>query len=298
MKKVLSMTLVLLMLLGVCTVSAFATDAAPDPVTVYVTIADANGKLVLSQEPITVSDADHDNVISIHDAFYAAHEAKYTGGAAAGYETAVTQYGISLTKLWGIENGGSYGYYINHASAWSMTDPVKQGDYVSAFAYTDLTAWSDQYCYFDCNTADAKANESITLTLSTSVWDNTAEKMVEVAVANAVITLNGTATSYKTDADGKVTLTVAEAGTYLVSATSETQTLVPPVCMLTVAASEGTDTTDGTDRAEDDADTEPTTVIIDDSDSGKGCGSLVSTAGITAVLLTGVAALLVRKRKS
>lgn len=48
-------------------------------------------------------------------------------------------------KLWGTENGGSYGYYVNNVSTWSLTDPVDEGDYVNAFVYTDLTTWFDTY---------------------------------------------------------------------------------------------------------------------------------------------------------
>ena len=114
-----------------------------------VLVSIANGTLVLAAEEITVTDVDNDGALTINDALYAAHEAKFDGGAAAGYGSASTEYGLSMTKLWGVENGGSYGYMVNNASAWSLADPVKTGDHVYAFVYTDTTGFSDSYSYFD-----------------------------------------------------------------------------------------------------------------------------------------------------
>jgi hypothetical protein len=233
MKKFLSITLAALMLASILCLPVFAADASAD---VYVTIADKDGKLALVQEKITVSDKDGDGKLTIDEALFAAHEAKYQGGAAAGYATSDSQWGLSLSKLWGTENGGSYGYYVNNASAMGLTDEVKSGDYINAFVYTDLVAWSDSYCFFDVYTASAKANGEITLTLSAAGYDaNWAP--VTLPVANAVITVDGVATEYKTDAEGKVTLKLSEAGEYVISATSAEATLVPPAVVVTVEAS-------------------------------------------------------------
>lgn len=233
MKKVLSMVMVLMLLLAMCSVNVFAAEET----TVYVTVSDANGKLVLAQEAITVTDADKDGALTVNDALYAAHEAKYEGGAAAGYASSTGAYGLSLDKLWGTANGGSYGYYVNNTSSTSLADTVKEGDFINAYVITDLTAWSDTYCYFDANTVSAKAGEEINLKLSAAGYDANWNP-ITVPVADAAITLNGVATAYKTDAEGKVTLKVEEAGNFVVSATSETQVLVPPVCVATVEAVE------------------------------------------------------------
>lgn len=229
MKKFLSFTAALL-LAGACGVSALAADTAE----VYVTIADANGNLALAQETVTVTDTDNDGALTIHDALYAAHEANYDGGAAAGYDAGVSDYGLSMNKLWGAENGGSYGYYLNNASAWSLLDPVKDGDCINAFVYTDLTAWSDTYCFFDAQTAAANEGSTITLTLSAAGYDADFNP-ITVPVENAVITVNGETTAYQTDADGKVTITLDKVGTVTVSAVSDSQTLVPPVCKIVVS---------------------------------------------------------------
>lgn len=234
MKKFLSVAMTLLLLLGTCGITVFAaeTDASA---TVYVTISDAEGQLVLTQEAITVTDVDADGALTINDALYAAHEAKYEGGAAAGYGSGMTDYGLSMNKLWGTENGGSYGYYVNNASAWSLADPIKDGDTINAFVYTDLTAWSDKYCFFDVNTVAGAVNSEVTLTLSAAGYD--AEyNPITTPVSDAAITVNGTTTAYKTDAEGKVTLELENIGKYVISATSDTMTLVPPVCVVTVEA--------------------------------------------------------------
>lgn len=240
MKKFLSLAAALL-LAGTCTIPAFAADTAD----VYVTIADADGALVLTQEAVTVTDTDGDGALTINDALYAAHEAKFEGGAAAGYGSGMTDYGLSMNKLWGTENGGSYGYYVNNASAWSLTDPVADGDYINAFVYTDLTAWSDKYCFFDVQTTSAAAGSSVTLTLSAAGYDESYNP-ITVPVEGAVITINGETTAYTTDANGTVTITPDKAGTQVISAVSDTLTLVPPVCTINVSETTAPQTGDGT----------------------------------------------------
>lgn len=234
MKKFLSITLAVLMLVSTFCLTAFAEDATPASADVYVTIADNNGKLVLTQEKITVVDKDSDGKITIDEALFAAHEAKFEGGAAAGYASAMSDWGLSLTKLWGVENGGSYGYYVNNASAMGLADEVHSGDYINAFIYTDLTTWSDTFCFFDVNVANAEKNGEITLTLKAAGYDANYAP-ITTPVEGATITINGTATNVKTNAEGKATINLETAGKNVISATSETMTLVPPVCVATVS---------------------------------------------------------------
>ena len=231
MKKLLAFTLLCSLLCTCLGLTAFADGG----VTAYVTIADDSGKLVLAHKPVTVTDTDGDGVISMADVLFAAHEAYYEGGAAAGFSASLTAYGLSLDKLWGIENGGSYGYYLNNASPNSLADPVADGDTVAAYAYSDLTTWSDTYCYFDLAEAKIENGDSLTLTLSAAGYD-AAWNPVVLPVEGATITIDGTATEVITDAEGKATLTLDEAGSFCISAVSDTQTLVPPVCLVTVSA--------------------------------------------------------------
>lgn len=232
MKKRIALLTVVCLLCGAFVLSA---AAAVSTATVYVTIADGTGALPLMREQVTVTDADNDGALTVYDALFAAHEAKFTGGAAAGFGASTTQYGLSLDKLWGIANGGSYGYCVNHVGALSLLDPIKSGDLVAAYAFEDLTAWSDVYCFFDKDTLSAKAGEEITLTLKYNGFDANWAPVV-LPVEGAAITLNGKTTTYVTNAEGKVTLPLDQAGSYTISAKSATQTLVPPSCLATVEA--------------------------------------------------------------
>lgn len=235
MKRIIAATLSQLLLICCLYLVAFA-EGAPLSADVYVTVSD-KGSLAVTQRRVTVTDTDGDNALTLNDALYCAHESAYNGGAAAGYATTDTQWGISMTKLWG-DIGGNYGYYVNNASAWSLADTVKAGDYVTAFVYADADSYSDTYCFFDVNTLSAKVGRQITLTLKAATFDADYNP-VTLPVEGATVTLNGKATEYKTDKYGKVTFTADADGTFVVSAASDTMTLVPPVCMLTVTETGG-----------------------------------------------------------
>lgn len=229
MKKFLAILLALLMLAS----TAVFAETAPASVQVYVSITDSEGALVMAYEAVEVTDADADGALTIHDALTAAHIAKYEIGA-DGYGAAMSDYGLSMTKLWGVENGGSYGYYLNNTSSWSLMDTVQEGDHVKAYAFTDLSGWADTYCYFDANVMEAAVDAGIVLTLSAAGYD-ASWNPVTLPVAGAVIMVNGEKTEYVTDENGAVTVKFAEEGTYVVSAVSDTQVLVAPVCIVTVA---------------------------------------------------------------
>lgn len=240
MKKLIALTTTLLMTFGTLGSTVFAADSAD----VYVTISDKDGNLAMAQEKITVTDTDGDGALTINDALHAAHEAKYDGGAAAGFASSEGQYGLAIDRLWGSANGSSYGYYINNKSAMGLADAVNSGDYINAYVFTDLAAWSDTYCFFDTNTLNGNTNEDLALTLSAAGYD-AGWNPVTLPVEGAVIYVNGKATEYKTDSDGKVSIRLESAGSYVISAESDTQTLVPPVCVATVTA-DGSDATPNT----------------------------------------------------
>ncbi len=209
---------------------------------VKVTVSIANGELVLTEAEITVTDIDGDGALTINDTLIAAHTAKFEGGA-DGFASENGDYGLAITKLWGVENGGSYGYYVNNVSAMGLSDPVKDSDRVYAFIYTDTTAFSDAYCFFDKADVAASAGKSIELTLSAAGYDESWNP-VTLPVEGAVITVNGKKTDVKTDKDGKAVITIDSVGTYTISAVSDSQTLVPPVCIaaVTEAAPQTSDT--------------------------------------------------------
>lgn len=225
MKKLFTTLLALLMLVSL---TAFAEEA---PI-VYVSISDDTGALVLAYAPVQVIDQDADGVLTLCDALAAAHVAAHPDGADA-FLAEDTEWGKSLYRLWGVENGGSYGYMLNDASPLSLLDPVQAGDHIKAYAYTDLMTWSDTYCYFAAPVAAAAVNGEITLTLSAAGFDENWAP-VTLPVAGAVITVNGEKTEIVTDESGNAVLTLAEAGNYTVSAVSDSMTLVSPVCIVTV----------------------------------------------------------------
>ena len=215
-----------------CVVTAKA--ATPESIHAIVTISN-KGELVLSSESILVTDIDNDDALTLNDVLYCAHEAKMEGGAAQGYGSAQSDYGLSLTKLWGDESG-NFGYYLNNASPYSLAAAVEDGDSVVAFIYKNAD-YSDKYSFFDNTQMTVDADGVVTLTLRCAGFDadwNT----VYSPVANATILINGEETSYKTDEDGKVQITLGNAGTYVISAKSDTDTLVPPSCKLTAEKSE------------------------------------------------------------
>lgn len=240
MKKVFALILSLMLILSVGTVCAFAAEG--ESAEVYVTIADKDGKTVVAAEKLTVTDTDSDSVLTINDALYAAHEKFYEGGAAAGYGTAVTQYGLGVTKLWGDANGKSgYGYYVNNVSAWALTDPIKDYDYIAAFCYTDLEGFSDNYSYFDSFMGDVNAEEELKLTYYQAGYDENWTPVI-MPVEGAVITVDGVATEITTDAEGKAAIKLTENGRHIISAKKDGKTLVAPV--FAAAVTGGTDPTE------------------------------------------------------
>ncbi|MBQ3760751.1 MAG: hypothetical protein II875_01920 [Clostridia bacterium] len=216
--------LTVLMLCAALLCALFAACAEETPV-VYVTISD--GSLVLAECPIALSDADADGALTINDALYLAHEFAYDGGAEAGYLSAYGDWGLSLAKLWGVENGGSYGYYVNDTMSYGLTDPVTNGDRVYAYVYTDLVGWSDAYSFFDQAAVSAG---NVTLKLSMVTFDENFMP-VSVPVEGAVIVIDGEKTEFVTDAEGNVSFNLPD-GAKLISAVSDSLNLVPPVCVV------------------------------------------------------------------
>ena len=237
MKKLTSFLLTLCMILSIAPASVFADTTEFNSINVNVTIAQ-NGQFVTGNDkkiayiPIEVADRNKDDKYDIDEVLYATHEAYYEGGAASGYASAETDYGLSLAKLWGDESG-SFGYYVNNSSAWSLGDAVKDGDHVYAFIYQDTTGWSDEYSFFESDAATINYGDSLTLKLQKNGYDEDYNTVIS-AVQNATVTVNGSVTSYQTNEDGEVELHFSKSGTYIVSAVPEYGYLVPPVCIVTV----------------------------------------------------------------
>ena len=195
-------------------------DKKSDPENaVFVTVS-SEGELVKMHEAIEPTDVDGDGVISVCDAIAAVHEKD-------AFVAESTEYGLSIVKLWGVENGGSYGVYINNEMSYDLTAPVKAGDHIYAYSYKDLTNWTDAFSFFDKATASGK---EVTLTLQNVAFDENWNP-VNAPCAGAVITIDGAKTEFVTGEDGTVTITL-EKGEHVISAVSDTLTLVPPVCIV------------------------------------------------------------------
>lgn len=232
MKKILSLLLACFFASACLTVCAVA--ETNESKIVYVSISD-KGNLVAANIKVSATDIDDDGKITINDALYALHEAKYQGGAKQGYSYYKTeQYGLSIGTLWG-DKSGCFGYYLNDASAWSLADEVNNGDRVYAFVYSDVEYWSDSYAFFDKSSASAVVGGEITLTLYSSGYDES-WNTITVPLENAVITINGTKTDYITDKNGKVTIKTDKSGSFVISATCEETVIVPPVCVASIYA--------------------------------------------------------------
>ena len=217
--------------------------------TVYVTIGDegvipqssAAGKnALMAQAPVIVTDTDGDGTLTVHDALSCLHDAYYAGGASAGYGVAAGQHGPGITKLWG-GTTGAYGYYVNDEIAMSLMDPVSHGDYITAYSFVDLTAWSDQYTYFTRHTGSATASSPVTLTLKSMAFDAGWNPVAVAQAAAAIAVYDGSGRlvggwSAINNGDGGYALTFTAAGTYYVVAggTEDSGVLVPAACRITV----------------------------------------------------------------
>ena len=226
MKKLFAILLALALCLAVT--ACGKTEEAPAGTDVTVTIVDM-GLPVVPAETVSVTDQDSDGTLTIYDALACAH-AQYSSGGAAAFAAEETEYGLSMTRLWGIENGGSYGYYLNHASPMSLLDPVSAGDTVTAYSYSDLENWSDVYAWFEGSCGDGTAE----LTLYAQQFDENWNP-VTAPVAGAEIFVNDSPTGLVTDDAGRVSVPFTDAdatghnGRILITAASDEMVLVTPV---------------------------------------------------------------------
>ncbi|MBR3268123.1 MAG: hypothetical protein IKI58_05255 [Oscillospiraceae bacterium] len=230
--------------LMLCAAGAAMPVSAADSAEITVTVSNA-GELVVKQETLKVTDADGDGALTVNDALMLTHH-QYYGDE--GYVTVQSDWGMSIQTLWGVTNGGSYGYTVNDRFANSLTDPLKDGDDLYAYVYADAAGYSDVYTYFDIKDAGTVTSEdTITLTLNSIRYDANWQP-VTAPVAGANLVINGEKTDITTDENGQVMFRTMLSGDLVISAVSDQQTLVPPVCKVTVNAvtSETTTETTGT----------------------------------------------------
>ena len=226
MKKIV-LFLIAFVLLFSCS-SVAVTAQTEEYIEVFVTVSD-KGKLVVTSERFAVSDKDQDGSFTVNDVLITVHSEKHDG---EGYTTAQTEYGLSIMELWG-DTSGSYGYYVNNASAWSLLDKVCDGDKVCAFVYSDAVGFSDAYSFFEYESNISEVNKKLVLTLNKLGFDESWNTIV-LPVSGAAITVNGENSEYITDDSGKVEIELNKTGEFVISAYSDSEILVPPVLKINV----------------------------------------------------------------
>ena len=135
--------------------------------------AQAKDGSAMLDRSVIVKDINSDGKLTYDEALTAAHEAYYEGGAATGYGSETTEFGLSLKKLWG-DTSGIFGYWLNDTSCWSLADEVKDGDSLNAFVYKDAVGWSDAYVRFDNSTYITLASVVCDVVLEKAVYDTEA----------------------------------------------------------------------------------------------------------------------------
>ena len=218
---------------GVALLAEETTPAADAKV--YVTISNA-GRLALVDGEVTVTDINADGVLTYDEALQAAHIAYCAGG----YEATEGSYGLFVTKLWGVANGGSYLFFKNgvalEEAVNSANSSVSAGDRLYAAVLKDAATYSDIQALFDKDRLTATAGEAFTLTLTGMPYGGgkTAVSGVQLGVWK-----DGTFTAIDgavTDENGQASITLSKNGDYIITAEGSmgTSPIMPPVCRVTV----------------------------------------------------------------
>lgn len=229
-KRVFSWALVLLLLFGMLSSGIRAEEAPAASVTVYMTVSSqgvlaktADGSVMANRE-VTVQDVNGDGIFSYNEALKAAHE-QYN--SADGYRAEEGAYGLSVTRVWGIDSYNCV-FYTNH-TALSVNvgeATVSQGDYLVASINQDNQYYSDHYTYFDTNAKTVNAGEEFSLTLRSPMYAGTSG-VPDVMISTQREGSEMTEEAGMTDAQGTVSLSFAEPGTYYVSASGTIQDDIP-----------------------------------------------------------------------
>ena len=220
--RAIAILLSLMMMVVFVPTFAFAADGGS--ITVFMTVsnqgqlAKANDGSPMANKEVTVTDVDGDGHFTFHEALVAVHKAY---NSEEGYSGSSGQYGFSVTKVWGVENGGSYLFYDNDEGLSTGVDgaEVNNGDYLTASVMVDTNSYSDWYSTFDAKEKTTETGSTVSLTLKGHLgMAYEPEDMNYVALPGITVKdTNGTEYG-KTDANGKVNLTFSKAGTYVITA--------------------------------------------------------------------------------
>lgn len=196
------------------------------------TPAQAKDGSAMLNRSVIVKDIDGDGTLTYDEALKAAHDAYYEGGAEAGYGSENTEFGLSLTKLWG-DTSGAFGYWKNDGSCWSLGDAVADGDYLNAFVYKDAAGYSDAYIRFDYNSYMTLTEVVCDVALEKAVWDTEAYAYVFQSCEGAAFSVYDSGRKLVSAEDYTVSeegILFKKAGTYyLVASGTDSQNFVPAV---------------------------------------------------------------------
>ena len=238
MKKFLSVILCSCLLFSSVSTVVYADNS---DITVYVSVSqygkivnDKNGELV-AWTPITISGSD---TYSLDDALVKVHDSLYIGGSESGYETAVGDYGLYVTKFWG-DTSGNFTYNVNLQMVYGPTHQINNGDYIEFAINKNFYPDTESYTKFDKTLVDLYTGDSLTLNLSRAEF--VAEGMAFSPYQDAIISVNGQDTEILTDSDGMAELLFENTGIYVVSAyksklidEQEVPDICAPVCVVKV----------------------------------------------------------------
>lgn len=226
-----------------------ATNTGADPVDVTMTVSN-KGTLALLNGSVTVTDSNGDGILTYHEALEAAHAAYCPDG----YTAAESEWGISVSKIWGVETYNSLYFRNGKALANHVgnteTSTVTEGDSLLVSVNKDDTYYSDRYSSFNLTEKTVVAGVSFKLTLKAELTSGS------TIVPNATIGIwkDGVFTPIEgmaTGEDGNVKLTFDEVGTYIISASGTVSDtvqdwanggaeitvdcpIIAPVCVVTV----------------------------------------------------------------
>ncbi len=182
-------------------------------------LAIANDGSVMANKEVTVSDVNSDGFLTFDEALIAAHK-EYN--SEDGYSVPKG----AVVKLWGEETQNTL-FFVNGAglSMGVKVDTVKEGDYLVASINKDgAPYYADWYTQFDFSEKEVEAKKEFVLNLQGHYGMAYTEEDIQFSPIGDVsvgIWEDGEFVALedkKTDADGNVTLSFEEPGTYCVTA--------------------------------------------------------------------------------
>ncbi len=233
MKKILTLILTALLLMGLMAPAVMAAGE----VTVYVNVAD-NGAAGIGEKsgepmiavPITVPKGS-----TVDDVLLALHLKECNGGAAGYNCTKMDMYGSTtyyIATWFGrpiefADNARSVTAWKNHNMSTGLGSTVKDGDVVDVCIYTTVSSQNFTFNYYglawmDYYEVDAGVNESFSVGCWRSAMDMNTFQYNNEPCTNMPVTVNGMNSNFKVQADGSLSLSFSEAGTYYVCVGGDT----------------------------------------------------------------------------